>query len=74
MALCPDCAQPIAISEANLVIGDIVTCEECGAQLEVVSLNELELQPVWEEGELDEDLLSEGELQGENGYAPNDVS
>jgi alpha-aminoadipate carrier protein LysW len=35
--------------------GEIVTCEECGTELEVVSSDPLELAPVDEEGYDDED-------------------
>ncbi len=63
MALCPDCGQTVDIKEDDLVIGDIVTCEDCGADLEVVSLQALELQAVLDEEDLDEDMLDEEELE-----------
>ena len=42
MAICPDCAREFYLEEDDLAIGDIVHCEECGVELEVVKLNELE--------------------------------
>ena len=44
MAICPDCAREFYLEEDDLAIGDIVHCEECGVELEVVKLNELELE------------------------------
>jgi alpha-aminoadipate carrier protein LysW len=59
MAICPDCAREFYVEgEDDLELGDIVYCEECGAELEVSKLNELELKPVDDDD--DEDLEDEG--------------
>ncbi len=71
MALCPDCGQTVDIKENDLVIGDIVTCEDCGAALEVVRLGELELQAVLDEDELDEDVLDDEELERHEQHSRN---
>ncbi len=35
---CPDCAGQIALA-ANTEVGEILTCPDCGARLEVKSVN-----------------------------------
>jgi alpha-aminoadipate/glutamate carrier protein LysW len=52
MALCPECDTDLDIDEEELDEGEIVSCPECGSDFEVVTVNPLELNPV---GELDED-------------------
>jgi len=53
--LCPECDSPIDVSE-DLDQGETLECEECGAELEVVSLDPVELVSVEAEGYDDEDL------------------
>jgi alpha-aminoadipate/glutamate carrier protein LysW len=47
---CPECVAPISFASAPLV-GEIVVCPDCGAELEVVALDPLtvELAPEVEE-------------------------
>jgi len=67
MAICPDCAREFYVEgEDDLEIGDIVYCEECGAELEVSKLNELELKPVDDDEEDDEDFDDEEDLDDED--------
>ncbi len=49
-AVCPECEGTIALA-ADILDGEIVPCPDCGAELEVVSLNPvvLELAPEVEE-------------------------
>ncbi|MBM7846037.1 MULTISPECIES: lysine biosynthesis protein LysW [Herpetosiphon] len=49
-AQCPECEGTIALA-ADILDGEIVPCPDCGAELEVVSLNPvvLELAPEVEE-------------------------
>ncbi|GAA5530042.1 lysine biosynthesis protein LysW [Herpetosiphon gulosus] len=49
-AACPECEATIALA-ADILDGEIVPCPDCGAELEVVSLNPvvLELAPEVEE-------------------------
>ncbi|KPK04480.1 MAG: hypothetical protein AMJ56_17440 [Anaerolineae bacterium SG8_19] len=49
---CPDCEHEIRLG-ANLKKHDKVTCPNCWAYLEVISLDPLEL--AWEDAELDAD-------------------
>ncbi|MCD6225901.1 lysine biosynthesis protein LysW [bacterium] len=45
---CPDCQQQITLPQ-NVVVGDIIECENCGTELEVVRLNPPEVRIVEEE-------------------------
>ena len=59
-AQCPECDADIELKPAT-ELGDPVTCTECGAQLEVISLKPPELDYALdledeEEDDLDEDL------------------
>ena len=49
MVTCPLCDSEIDIEEDELDEGDLVTCEECGAELRVIGVNPLELEPLEEE-------------------------
>ena len=54
MVSCPVCDMEIDVDEDELDEGDTVTCDECGADLRVVGVDPLDLEPVEEEEE-DED-------------------
>ena len=41
-AVCPECSEEVYV-DAESEQGDIVTCEECGSDLEVVGLDPVEL-------------------------------
>jgi alpha-aminoadipate carrier protein LysW len=53
--VCPECDNPLDIDTDEVEDGDIVTCDECGTDLEIVSSDPLELAAVDEEGYDDED-------------------
>jgi len=55
MVVCPVCDAPLDVEEDELDEGDLITCEECGAELQVLGLDPLELEPVDEEEEEDEE-------------------
>jgi len=60
MATCPVCEGSFFVDEEEVEEGDVLSCEECGVELEVVSVNPLELEPVEdEEGEEDEEADAE---------------
>jgi alpha-aminoadipate carrier protein LysW len=48
--LCPECAADVPVS-ADAMQNELIACPECGAELEIVSLNpvELDLAPEVEE-------------------------
>lgn len=49
-AECPECAARVGLP-ADVVAGEIVQCPECALELEVVSLEPLQLEPAPEEEE-----------------------
>jgi alpha-aminoadipate carrier protein LysW len=62
MASCPECENVLDIELDEVAEGDLVTCDECGTEYEVVGVEPLELARVGEDlDEDDEDLLEEEE-------------
>ncbi len=55
MITCPVCDADIDIEEDELDEGEVVTCDECGADLRVIGVDPLELEPLEEEEEEEED-------------------
>jgi alpha-aminoadipate/glutamate carrier protein LysW len=53
--VCPECDNPLDIDVDDVEAGEVVTCDECGTDLEIVSADPLEIAPVDEEGYDDED-------------------
>jgi alpha-aminoadipate carrier protein LysW len=53
MVNCPVCDAEIDIEEDELEEGDLLTCDECAADLRVVGVDPLELEAVEEEEEGD---------------------
>ena len=57
-AVCPECDEEVYV-DADSEQGDVVSCDECGADLEVVGLDPIELD-LYEGGEdLDDDFEEE---------------
>ena len=63
MPSCPECESNLDVELDEVEEGDVVTCEECGTEYEVVGVEPLELARV-EDG-LDEDELFEEEEEEE---------
>ena len=61
MATCPACEGTFYVDEEDVEEGDLISCDECGAELEVVSTSPLELEEV-EEEETKEDEEEELEM------------
>ena len=64
MVTCPVCDGAIDVDEEDVDEGDSVSCDECGADLKVVSTSPLELESVEdveEEEEEDDDAFVEDE-------------
>lgn len=61
MPSCPECENSLDIELDEVEEGDVVACEECGTEYEIVGVEPLELSRV--DGDLDEDddLLEEEE-------------
>lgn len=53
--VCPECDNPVVVNTDEVEEGETVQCDECGTELEVVSLDPLELVPVEEPGYDDEE-------------------
>lgn len=51
-AACPECEEKVYV-DADSEQGDVVTCDECGADLEVVGLDPVELD-LYEEKDNDD--------------------
>jgi alpha-aminoadipate carrier protein LysW len=51
---CPECEADVHV-DTDADKGDIVSCEECGTDLEIVGLDPVELDIV-EEDDLDDDM------------------
>lgn len=52
-SVCPECEEKVYV-DAEAEQGDVVTCEECGSDLEVVGLDPIELDS-YEGGDGDDD-------------------
>ena len=69
MSYCPECEAQVDLDVDELEEGEIVSCPECGMDLEVVSTNPLELRLAEEEDDYDdddEDLLYEEDEDDED--------
>lgn len=58
MPSCPECENELDIEVDEVEEGDVIACEECGSEFEVVGIEPLELARV-EDGFDDEDELYE---------------
>ena len=66
MPICPECENDLDVEVDELDEGDVVACEECGAEFEVVGVDPLELSRVDDdEDEDDEEYYDEDEDEDE---------
>ena len=71
MVECPVCEGKIDVDEEDVDEGDTISCDECGADLKVVSTDPLELESAdeaEEEEEEDEEFQEEEEEDGEEDW------
>ncbi len=69
-AVCPECDNPLSIDDDEVEEGETVQCDECGADLEIVAVDPIELVALEEAG-YDESLLStDPELAIKNSILP----
>ena len=61
MPVCPECDNPLNFAEDEVDVGEVVLCEECGTEYEIVATEPLELSKVEAAGYDDEDLEIVGE-------------
>ena len=57
MAVCPECETVIDVDQDDIEEGQKLDCPECGAELEVVNTNPLELDLVVGEEEEEEETF-----------------
>ena len=55
MPTCPECEAMVDVDEDEVEEGEVVSCPECGLELEVIGTNPLELNPLDGDGEEEED-------------------
>jgi len=65
MPTCPECENNLDIDQDEVEEGDVVSCEECGTEYEVVGVEPLELSRVGDEGDEDEDEYYDEEEEEE---------
>ena len=61
MPSCPECENNLDVDVDEVEEGDIVVCDECGAEYEVVGVEPLEMVRVGDGLDDDEVLLDEDE-------------
>ena len=61
MPSCPECENPLDIEMDEVEEGDVVACEECGTEYEIVGVEPLALGRVEHESDEEEDLFEEEE-------------
>ena len=61
MVNCPVCDAELDLEEDDLDEGDLLTCDECAAELRVVGVDPLELEAEEEEEEEDAEFDEEEE-------------
>jgi alpha-aminoadipate carrier protein LysW len=61
MVECPLCDSPLGVEEDELDEGDTLVCEECGANIRVVSVDPLELEEAEEDYEDEDEDYEEDE-------------
>jgi alpha-aminoadipate carrier protein LysW len=65
MPSCPECENNLDVEVEDLEEGDVVACDECGSEYEVVGVDPLELARVDEGYDEDADALVEEEEEEE---------
>ena len=63
MATCPECDAEIEIDEYDVDKGDLLSCPDCGSNLEVTGLSPLELDLVAGEDEDDDEDKKVGDAE-----------
>ena len=64
-AVCTECDNPITVDADEVEEGETLQCDECGSDLEVVSVDPLELAAIDEVAYDDEDTAHLGEEDDE---------
>jgi alpha-aminoadipate carrier protein LysW len=73
MATCPECDGELDIDEYDVDKGDLLSCPECGTNLEVVNVSPLEFEAASEDEEEEDDDLDDDDLDDETDEEEEDV-
>ena len=65
MPSCPECENDLDIEMDEVEEGDVVACDECGSEYEIVGVEPLELSPVGDGLDDDDDEAFEEEEEEE---------
>jgi alpha-aminoadipate carrier protein LysW len=63
--VCPECDNPLTIDTDEVEEGETMQCDECGADLEIVSVDPIEIAVVDEAAYDDEDAAHHEEEEDE---------
>ena len=66
MATCPECDADIDVDEFDVDNGDLISCAECGTNLEVTSTSPLELEAAGDEDDDDDEEEEEEEAEDDD--------
>ena len=61
MPSCPECDSELDVELDEIEEGDVIACDECGTEYEVVGVEPLELAPIDEDVDEEDDLYREEE-------------
>jgi alpha-aminoadipate carrier protein LysW len=61
MPSCPECENVLDVELDEVEEGDVLVCDECGSEYEVVGVEPLELTPVGDDPDEDEEPFTEDE-------------
>ena len=75
MATCPECDAEIEVDEFDVDKGDLISCPDCGSNLEVTSIAPVELEAVDDddEDEDDDELEDDDEVDDEDDVDDDDT-
>lgn len=65
MPICSECENPLDFDEEDVDEGDVVVCDECGSEFEVVAVDPIELAKVDEDYDEEDEVFSEDEEEEE---------
>jgi alpha-aminoadipate carrier protein LysW len=65
MPICSECENPLDFDEEDVDEGDVVVCDECGTEFEVVAIDPIELAKVDEDYDEEDDVFPEEEEEEE---------
>jgi alpha-aminoadipate carrier protein LysW len=61
MPICPECESVLDFDVEDVEEGDVIVCDECGTEFEIVATDPLELSKVEEGYEDDEEEIEDEE-------------